>query len=41
MVVIVWYLDLQLPIYMQSVSITTNVVSLIPNQAGCTRYNIM
>jgi hypothetical protein len=32
-------LDLQLP--MQSVPIITKVVSLIPTQAGCTRYNIM
>jgi hypothetical protein len=32
-------LDLQLP--MQSVPITTNVVSLNPVQARCTRYNIM
>ena len=30
---------LQLP--MQSVPITTNVVSLNPTRAGCTRYNIM
>jgi hypothetical protein len=39
MVVIVWWLDLQLP--MQSVPITTEVVSLNPVQARCTRYNIM
>ena len=39
MVVIVWWLDLQLP--MQSVPITTNVVSLNPAQARCTRFNIM
>jgi hypothetical protein len=32
-------LDLQLP--MQSVPITTNVASLNPVQARCTRYNIM
>jgi len=38
-VVIVWYLDLPLP--MQSVPITTRVVSLNPVQARCTRYNIM
>ena len=36
-VVIVWYLDLQLTI--QSVPITTNVV--ISAQVRCTRYNIM
>ena len=36
-VVIVWYLDLQLSI--QSVPITTNVV--ISAQVRCTRYNIM
>ena len=34
-----WLLDLQLP--MQSVSITTNVVSLNPAQARFTRYNII
>ena len=34
-----WLLDLQLP--MQSVPITTNVVSLNPTQARCTRYNFM
>ena len=39
MVVIVWQLDLQLP--MQSVSITTNVVSSNPAQGRCTRYNIL
>ena len=40
MVVIVWQLDLQLP--MQSVPITTNhVVSSNPTQARCARYNIM
>ena len=38
-VVIVWYLDLQLP--MQSIPITTKVVSYNPTQAGCTRYNII
>jgi hypothetical protein len=38
-VVIVWQLDLQLP--MQSVPITTNIVSSNPAQARCTRYNIM
>ena len=32
MVVIAWYLDLQLP--MQSVPIATNVVSLNPSQGG-------
>jgi len=36
MVVIVWLLDLQLP--MQSVPIITKVVSLNPSQARCTRY---
>jgi hypothetical protein len=35
--VIVWYLDLQL--LMQSVPITTNVVSWNPAQARCNRYN--
>jgi hypothetical protein len=35
---IICYLDLQLP--MQSVPITSNVVSSNPAQAGCTRYNI-
>ena len=35
---IICYLDLQLP--MQSVPITSNVVSLNPAQARCTRYNI-
>ena len=30
-------LDFQLP--MESVLITTNVVSLNPTEAGCTRYN--
>ena len=39
MVVMVWWLDFQLP--MQSMPITTNVVSLNPAQAKCTRYNIM
>jgi len=38
-VVIVWYLDLQL--LMQSVPITTEVLSLNPAQARCTRYNTM
>jgi hypothetical protein len=38
-VVIVLLLDLQLP--MQSVSITTNVVSSNPAQVRCTRYNII
>jgi hypothetical protein len=33
------FLDLQLP--MQSVPITTNVVSSNPVQVRCTRYNIM
>jgi len=37
MAVIVWYLDLHLP--MQSVSITTDVVSLTPAQGEA--YNIM
>ena len=36
--VIVWLLDLQLPV--QSVHITTKVVSVNPAQARCTRYNI-
>jgi hypothetical protein len=35
---IICYLDLQLP--MQSVPITSNVVSSNPAQARCTRYNI-
>ena len=38
-VVIVWEMDLQLP--MQSVPITTNIVSLNPAQSGGTQYNIM
>ena len=38
-VVIVWQLDLQLP--MQSVTITTNVVSSNPAHARCAGYNIM
>ena len=38
-IVIVWLLDLQLPI--QSMPITTNIVSLNPVQARCTRHNIM
>jgi hypothetical protein len=38
-VVIVWWLDLQLS--MQSLPITTNVVSSNPLQAMCTRYNIV
>ena len=38
-VVIVWELDLQLPV--QSVPITTTVVSSNPSQVRCTRYNIM
>ena len=38
-VVIIWLLDLYLP--MQSVPITTNVLSSNPAQARCTRYNIM
>ena len=38
-VVIIWYLDLQIP--MQSVPITTNVVSSNSTQARCTRYNII
>ena len=38
-VVIVWYLDLQLP--MQSVPMTTNVVSSNPAQTRYTRNNIM
>ena len=39
LVMIVWLLDLQLP--MQSVSITTEVVNLNPAQGRCTRYNNM
>jgi len=39
MVMIVWQLDLQLP--MQSVLITTNAVSSNPAQAKYTRYNII
>ena len=39
MLVIVWLLDLQL--HVQSVHITTDVVSLNPAHAECTRYNIM
>ena len=38
-VVIVWELDLQLP--MQSVPITINVVSSNLTEARCTHYNIM
>ena len=38
-VVIVWWLDLQL--HMQLLSITTKVVSSNPTPVGCTRYNIM
>jgi len=38
-VVIVWLLDLQLPL--ESVPITTNVVSSNHAQTRCTRYNIM
>jgi len=38
-VVIVWYLDLQLPV--QSVPITTNVVSSDLFMARCTRYKVM
>jgi len=38
-VVIVWHLDLQLP--MQSVHITTKVVTSIPFISRCTRYNII
>ena len=38
-VVIVWQLDLELPL--PSVPITTNVVSSNPTQARCTRYNIV
>jgi hypothetical protein len=38
-VVIVWWLDLQLPV--QSVPITTKVVSSNPIMTLCTRYNIM
>ena len=39
MVLIVWYFDLSLP--MQSVLITTNVVSSNSAQTRCIRYNIM
>jgi len=39
LVVIVWGLDLQLP--MHPVSITTNIVSLNPVETRCTHYNIM
>ena len=39
MVVIVLYMDLQLPV--QSVPNTTQVVSSNPFQARCTRHNIM
>ena len=39
MAVIVGQLDLKLP--MQSVTITTKVVSSNPAQARCTRYNII
>jgi len=39
LVVIIWKLDLQLP--MQSVPITNNVVSSNPAKTRCTRYNIM
>jgi len=38
-VVIVWYLDLQLPV--PSVPIITKVVSSNPFKTRCTRYNIM
>ena len=39
-VVVQWWLKLQLPV--QSVSITTNVVTSNPvNHAMCTRYNVM
>jgi len=38
-VVIVWQLDLQL--HMQSVTITTEVVSSNSAQARCNQYNIM
>ena len=38
-VMIAWQLDLQL--HMQSVPITTNVVSSNPTQARCTQYTIM
>ena len=39
MVAIVWWLDLPLP--MQSVPITTNIVSSNPTHAMCTLSNIM
>jgi len=39
MVVIVYLLDLQLPV--QSMPLTINVVSLSPVHGGCTWYNIM
>ena len=38
-VLVVWELDLQLP--MQSVPITTNIVSSKPTLARCTQYNNM
>ena len=38
-VVIIWYLDLQIP--MQSMPITTNVVSSNSAEKRCTRYNII
>jgi hypothetical protein len=38
-VVIIWYLDLQLP--KQSVPITTNVVSSIATHVRCNRSNII
>jgi hypothetical protein len=38
-VVIIWYLDLQIP--MQSMPITTNVVSSNSAEERCTRYNII
>ena len=38
-VMIIWQLDLQIP--MQSVPITTSVVSSNPTEGWCTLYNIM
>ena len=40
-VVVIWQLDLQLVLPVQSVPITTKVVNSNPAQARCTRYNIM
>ena len=40
-VVIAWYLDLQLPMQSVPIAITTKVVSSNPTQARCSRYKIM